>query len=156
MKVAEYTVLYNFLLHNNQMQPWEAIRTIFRIRKMSDKLLKAIWVIINDGGQIPDVAVGDTSLAELVNDEGMNAIEAMLMLDWLERDPVAATNYMHSERMRKPIRPLNDEEKKVVEIALEKLKQKGVTIQDEQQPQSIDDLSEEDKQDIETSSELQK
>lgn len=156
MKVVEYTALYNFLLHRNQMQPWEAIRTIFRIRKMSDKLLKALWVIINDGGQIPDVTVGDTSLAELVNDEGMNDIEALLMLDWLERDPAAATNYMHSERMRKPIKPLNDEEKKIVEIALENLKQQSVNIHDEQKPQSIDDLSDEDKQDIETSPVLQK
>lgn len=119
MKIADYKQLYDFVMQDKNRHPWEAIRTIRRLRKMSNKLLKALWVLLEGG--FPDVAVGDVTYAELVNDEGMSPIEALLILDWLERDPQAATVFMESERMRKPIAPLNEAETELVRQALRNL-----------------------------------
>lgn len=148
MKIIKYIELYNFLMYNCKMLPWEAIRTIGKVRKMSSKLVSALWDVMNNHDLIPDVEVGDVSLAELVNDEGMAPVEAILMLDWIERDSLAALTYMESERMRKPVDRLNEEETEIVHRAIENLCQEGITIHLGEIPGSSEQLNDDVKCDI--------
>ncbi|MBR4562833.1 MAG: hypothetical protein IKO26_00055 [Paludibacteraceae bacterium] len=148
MKIAEYKQLYDYLTTSEAMKFWEAIHCIRKIRRMSNKLLKALWVVL--AGGVPDVSVGDVSFGELVNDEGMTYLQALLLLDWLERDPQTATTFMLTERMRKPIDPLNEEEFELVKQALRKLKREELVTE----PESLEKLTEEEKSDIITHDEV--
>ena len=59
---------------------------------------------------------------ELVEKDGMRPIRAILMLDWIRREPDAAFAYMAECTRRAPIMPLNSEELDEVKLAIERLK----------------------------------
>ena len=61
----------------------------------------------------------------MVEQDGMTRIGAVLFMDWLRREPYAAMEFMRTEQFRTPIEPLNDEENKIVQQAIENLKKAG-------------------------------
>lgn len=147
MKVSSYIDLYNRIMQDGDMRPWEAIHVIGKLRRMSKDLLKALYVWLNGG--VPQVEINGVSYAELVNDEGLNWFQALLMLDWLRRDPLAAATFMQTERMRKPFVPLSPQEAEIAQRALDNVKALGVNLDLEKRPQSNDELAAEELSDIE-------
>lgn len=147
MKIIEYTKLYEHLTQNENLSPWEAIRNISKVRKLAPEILKAIkdW----SDGAVPEISVNGVSYAELTEIEDLKPIQAFLMLDWLKRDPVAAMRFMETERLRSPIQPLSNDEKQIVSEAIKKLKGQGEKVKVEKPIESVDELSAEDKKDIE-------
>lgn len=151
MKIIEYTKLYEHLTQNENLSPWEAIRNISKIRKLSPEILKAIkdWSY----GAVPEISVNGVSYAELTEVEDLKPIQAFLMLDWLKRDPVVAMRFMETERLRSPIKPLSNEEKQIVGDAIKKLKEQGVKAKEEKPIESVDELPAEEKVDVELQAE---
>ena len=117
---------------------WKTFKTILRIRRFSPELKEAFCDYFNSQGRIkPSTSLkfGGVTFQELVEEEGMNELQAFLMLDWLQRDPKDAMEYMARYRYRSPML-LDGESLKVIE---EKLKESGYQpIIDEEEKDTSD------------------
>ena len=148
MKTIEYISLYNYLTQVENQKPWEAVHVLMRLRKISPELLLTLnsWI---DGDTSVDVKRQEVSFSELVQVEGMQPTQAILMLDWIERDLVSAMQYMTEERFRSPLDPLTDEEEKKMQQAVDEFKKRGLHVEEKVVPESLEQLDESEKQDIE-------
>lgn len=141
MKVIEYVKLYNYLVEVEDLERPQVLRNILRIRRLPKDLLKAVLIIITHPEAYPDIKVEGVSFEELVDKDGMKKIRAILMLDWIRREPEAALSYMAENTMKAPIQPLNVEEKEELDAAIERLKKQ---VKEVPQPEPEIDKSEED------------
>lgn len=98
MKIIKYINLFRYLIEDEGLNPTSAYRNIQRIRKLPRELKQAIFDILSS--YVPDIEVEGVSFRELTEDDGMKPIRAILMLDWLRREPAIATRYMATERHR--------------------------------------------------------
>ena len=140
MKIIEYIKLFNYLKDVEELEGMDIIRTIYRLRKVSKELLNGVDLILQ--GREPDITINGVSYQELVEQDEMRPIRAILMLDWIRREPEAAFAYMAEDSRKAPIQPLNDEEKDELEKAIERLKDQVSEV-----PKSVDDF-EDSKDDI--------
>ena len=98
MMVIKYINLFRYLTQTEGLRPSEAYRNIMRIRKLPAELKEAVYDVMSS--LCPNVEYEGVSYRELTEEEGMNPIRAILMLDWIRREPVAAMQYMATERLR--------------------------------------------------------
>ena len=122
MKIIEYAKLTAYLLEEEGLNPVSSCRNIQKVRTLPTELKKAVLCVLNGG--IPDIEVEGVSFLDLTEKDGMKPIRAILMLDWLRREPAVATHYMASQRWRAPIKALTNEEKQKVIATLERMKGK--------------------------------
>lgn len=122
MKIIEYAKLAAFLVEEEGLNLVSSYRNIQRVRALPTELKEAVLCVLN--GDIPDIVVEDVSFSDLTEKDGMKPIRAILMLDWLRREPAVATRYMASQRWRSPIKTLTNDEKQKVIATLQKLKGK--------------------------------
>lgn len=141
MKVIEYIKLYNYLVNVEELERSQILRNILRIRKLPKDLLEAVLVIITHPEAYPNITVEGVTFEELVDKDGMKKIRAILMLDWIRREPESALSYMAENTMRAPIQPLDQKELAELDEAIERLK-KQVNVQPKEEPEI--DKSEED------------
>ena len=142
MKVIEYIKLYNYLVDIEKLEKYQVLRNILRIRKLPKDLQEAVLIITNHPEAYPNISVEGVTFEELVDKDGMKKIRAILMLDWIRREPEAAISYMAENAMRAPIQPLDQEELAELEIAIERLKTQ-VKVQPQEEPEvdkSEDDI----------------
>lgn len=135
MKVIEYIKIYNYLKEVEELDVIDTLRTIYRLRKLPKELLLAVETVIS--GKTPVITINGVSYEELVEKDGMKPIRAILMLDWIRREPEAAFAYMAECTRRAPIMPLNSEELDEVTLAIQRL-QKQV----KEQPKPINEFDE--------------
>lgn len=119
MSQISYIKLYNYLTEIANYERVSALRTIFRLRKLPKKMLLAVSQIIE--GKTPTLVVNDISYEELVEKDGMKPIAAVLMLDWLRREPEAALSYLSECTLRSPIKPLTKEQHDELDQAIAQL-----------------------------------
>lgn len=119
MSQISYIKLYNYLTEIANYERISALRTIFRLRKLPKNLLIAVSQIVD--GKTPKLVVNDISYEELVEKDGMKPIAAVLMLDWLRREPEAALAYMSECTLRAPIKPLTKEQHDELDQAIARL-----------------------------------
>ncbi len=100
--VIKYILLFNYLIKKEGLSAIEAYRNIERIRNLPPKLKQAVFDVLNS--LIPDIEYEGVSYKELVDEDDMAPIRAILMLDWIRREPIAATKYMAKERLLSPLR----------------------------------------------------
>ena len=100
--VIKYILLFNYLIKKEGLSAIEAYRNIERIRKLPPKLKQAVFDALNSLS--PDIEYEGVSYKELVDEDDMAPIRAILMLDWIRREPIAATKYMAKERLLSPLR----------------------------------------------------
>lgn len=148
MKTIEYFKLYEYLTEEEGKKPWEAIRSIGRLRKMPQSYLQTLKRRL-DGDITADVNEGEIWLSELIENEGMQLSQAFLMLDWIRREPENALHYMAEERFRSPLGPLTDEQLQKMQEAVVAFKQRGLKVNDEKIPESLGQLVEEERKDLE-------
>lgn len=117
MKIIKYIQLFRYLLEVEASTPVLACKTIRKIRALPRDLKLAVWDVLE--GRLPDVAYQDITLDELVNTEQMKPIRAILMLDWIRREPDAAMYYMQTERYAAPL-TITEADKEMLRQALEK------------------------------------
>lgn len=140
MRIIEYIKLFNYLNDVEELEGMDIIRTIYRLRKVSKELLNGVDLILQ--GKEPDITINGVSYHELVEQDEMRPIRAILMLDWIRREPEAAFAYMAEDFRRAPMQPLNDDEKEELEKAIERLKG-----QVKERPKSVNDF-EDSKEDL--------
>ncbi len=100
--VIKYIQLFRYLMNREGLSAIEAYRSIGRIRKLPTELKQAVYDVLNSLS--PIIEYEGVSYEELVNEDEMSPIRAILMLDWIRREPIAATKYMAKERLRSPLR----------------------------------------------------
>lgn len=134
MKIIKYIQLFNYLLAEEDSTPMFACKTIRKVRALPRDLKLAVWDVLE--GRLPDVAYYEVTLDELVNTEHMKPIRAILMLDWIRREPDEAMYYMQSERYAAPL-TITEADKEMVRQALEGWKSKETKGDDEENKEDI-------------------
>ena len=142
MKTIEYFKLYKYITEKEVKKPWEAIRSIRRLRKMPQNYLLTLKRRL-DGDITADVNEGEIWLSELIENEGMQLSQAFLMLDWIRREPENAFQYMAEERFRSPMESLTDEQLQKMQEAVEAFKQMGLKVKYEKVNESLEQHAEE-------------
>ena len=128
MKIIKYIQLFNYIVTEEDSNPINACRVIQKIRQLPDELKLAVLDVVE--GKIPYVEFHDISLEELINNDKMKPVRAILMLDWILREPAIAMRYMEIERHRAP-QTVTDSDKEMLEKVLEKLNTKDTIIAEE-------------------------
>lgn len=122
MKIIKYIQLYNYLISEEGLNPISAYRSIQRIRVLPSELKYSILQVMQ--GEFPNIEYHDVTLNELIENEHMKPVRAILMLDWIRREPAVAMRYMETERLRAPMQ-FSDSDKDKIKKALERLNSKG-------------------------------
>ena len=122
MKIIKYIQLYNYLISEEGLNPISAYRSIQRIRVVPSELKNTILQVMQ--GEFPNIEYHDVTLNELIENEHMKPVRAILMLDWIRREPAVAMRYMETERLRAPMQ-FSDSDKDKIKKALERLNSKG-------------------------------
>ena len=125
MKIIKYIQLFNYIVTEEDSNPINACRVLQKIRQFPDELQLAVLDVVE--GKIPYVEFHDISLEELINNDKMKPVRAILMLDWIRREPAIAMRYMEIERHRAP-QTVTDSDKEMLEKVLEKLNAKDASI----------------------------
>lgn len=125
MKIIKYIQLLNYIVTEEDSTPINAYKTIKKIRQLPNELKLVVLDVIE--GKIPYVEFHGISLEELINNDKMKPIRAILILDWIRREPAIAMRYMEIERHRAP-QMVTDSDKEMLEKVLEKLKVKDANI----------------------------
>lgn len=99
MKLIKYIALFTYLMEEEGLNPIHAYREIMRIRQLPNELKSAVLDIL-EGKSIPDISYHDVTLKELVEEDQMKPIRAILMLDWIRREPAIAFRYMENRFYR--------------------------------------------------------
>ena len=95
MKLIKYLQLFRYLSEEENLSPIYAYKRIMKIRRLPAELKCAVLDII-EGKSVPDIGYYDVTLQELINEDQMKPIRAILMLDWIRREPDSAFRYMES------------------------------------------------------------
>ena len=125
IKIIKYKNLFMVLEHEYGFIA--AIKFINRIRKFSPMLFDALYEYIQNY-QIPVVEVRGVSLIELIENEMMSPIMAFITLDWIEKKPMDAFDYMQKYRYSAPLQELSNMQRIMLEERLKELKQKNNII----------------------------
>lgn len=139
MKIIKYIQLFNYLVTEEDANPINACRTIQKIRQLPNELKLAVLDVLES--KIPDVEYHDISLAELVNNDKMKPVRAILMLDWIRREPAIAMRYMEIERNRAP-QAVTESEKEMLKKVLEKLNSEELSVDKEENKEDIEIVEE--------------
>ncbi len=118
MKTINYIKLYKYYSEQEGLDTHACLRNIWRVRKLPKTYKELISQILD--GITPSFEYNGISLKELVENENMSAIQAIMFLDWLRRDPVSAFSFMRSGRYRTEIDPISDKTKSELLAILDK------------------------------------
>lgn len=122
MKIIKYIQLLDYLIKEEDSSPKLAFHTIKKIRQLPKELKSAVWDIL--AGRTPNLEYHGVSLNDLVTDDRMKPIRAILMLDWIRREPAVAMRYMETERYRAS-QIITESDMILLQKALDKLNAKG-------------------------------
>ena len=100
----------------------DSIRFINRIRRFSPILIDALYEY-QQNNTINNISVRDVSINELLENEKMSPIGAFVMLDWIEKKPEDAYNYMYKYRYSIPLPELTDAQKALVSERIKELRE---------------------------------
>lgn len=133
MKVIQYIKLFTYLRDEEELEGIQIFRTINRVRKLPQNFLLEVEKILD--GKRSSLEVEGVTFDQLLDENGMRPIRAILFLDWVRTEPEAAFAYMaESANRRAPIQPLNEDEKDELAAAIERLK-KQVKVQPQPEPE---------------------
>lgn len=136
-KTIKYSDLYSRLIKEFGLV--ESLKLINRVRKFSKKNLEALSVFM-ETETIPELTDGKTKLSELIDNEGMSPICAFIMIDWMEKKPEDAYQYMAKYRHSAPMPSLSDYQKELLKARLEVLREENNLPIPEEEPQSKADI----------------
>ena len=119
-KVIKYRYLFTNL--EKYFGIVDSVKFINRIRKFSPKLLDALYMYQEDN-TIPEIEVKGVSLKELIEKERMSPIGAFIMLDWIEKKPEDAFDYMYKYRHSAPLPELNDVQRAILSERVKELRE---------------------------------
>lgn len=121
MKLIKYIQLFKYLIEEEGLNAFSAYQSIQRVRQLPVEFKEAVLMVIE--GKFPHLEYHEVTLEELTEKERMKPIRAIMMLDWIRREPAVAMRYMESEKLRAP-QTITESDRKKVEEALKGLRQK--------------------------------
>lgn len=121
MKLIKYVQLFKYLIEEEGLNAFSAYQSIQRVRKLPVEFKEAVLMVLE--GKFPHLEYHEVSLEELIEKEHLKPIRAIMMLDWIRREPAVAMRYMESERLRAP-QTITESDRKKVEEALNGIRQK--------------------------------
>lgn len=136
-KTIKYRDLYSRLIKEFGLT--ESLKLINRVRKFSKKNLEALSAFM-ETETIPELTDGKTKLSELIDNEGMSPICAFIMIDWMEKKPEDAYQYMAKYRHSAPMPSLSDYQKELLKARLEVLRDENNLPAAEDEPHSETDI----------------
>lgn len=121
MKTIKYRKLYNYLKEEVNFSLSERIRTIWRIRQLSNDFKEVVYEVVEGRAyNVADFAVHGITFRALVEEEQMNLIQAIFFLDWLKKEPDMASIFMSYGRLRSVQQPLDEDNNTKIKDALER------------------------------------
>lgn len=121
MKLIKYVQLFKYLIEEESLNAFSAYQSIQHVRKLPVEFKEAVLMVLE--GKFPHLEYHEVSLEELIEKEHLKPIRAIMMLDWIRREPAVAMRYMESEKLRAP-QTITESDRKKVEEALNGLRQK--------------------------------
>lgn len=130
MNKISYQKLYKYYTEVEELSVSATLKNIWKIRRLPQEFKIVVAQIISKVIDKQDVSITNmelhgVTLQELVENDGMTRMGAVLFMDWLRREPHEAMEYMRREQFRTPLEPLNDEQLDIVQQAIENLKKAG-------------------------------
>lgn len=104
------------------MHPLAVYDTIVKVRQLPDEL-KAVVAAVLDGNT-PQVEYHGVTLQDIIEKDKIMPLRAVLMLDWIRREPAIAMRYMETERYHAP-QKVTDADRQMLGAVLEKLRANG-------------------------------
>jgi len=124
MAHINYIKLFNYFTEEEKLSRSAALRNIWRVGNLPKKFKSVVFEIIEGRlYNVADFSVDSVTMKWLVDEEGMNFIQAVFFLDWLRREPTNARSFMASRRLRTPIQEITDDERQHLLNALARAKQ---------------------------------
>ena len=123
MAHINYIKLFNYFTEEEKLPRSAALRNIWRVGNLP-KEFKSVVLEITEG-RIKNVAgfsVDGITMKSLVDEEGMNLVQAVFFLDWLRREPDNARAFMATRRLRTPLQEITDDERQQLLNALARAK----------------------------------
>ena len=120
MKIIEYAKLYKYFTTTANLDRKPALRNIWRVRQLPQEYKQLIVEILDD--RIPEFECYGITLKELIGDRGLTAINAVLYLDWVRRDPITAVNGLVHAQTHSSLARLTKEDTELVNGTLKELK----------------------------------
>lgn len=120
MKIIEYAKLYKYFTTTANLDRKPALRNIWRVRQLPQEYKQLIIEILDD--RIPEFECYGITLKELIGDRGLTAINAVLYLDWVRRDPITAVNGLVHAQTHSSLARLTKEDTELVNGTLKELK----------------------------------
>ena len=136
-RVIKYRVLFTNL--EKDFGFMDSIRFINRIRKFSPKLLNSLYNY-QESGTVPDIEERGVSFKELVDTERMSPIGAFIMLDWIEKRPADAFDFMYKYRHSAPFPDLNDFQRAILSERIKELREENNIPEPEPEPIIEEDI----------------
>ena len=122
MTIIKYMHLMQAVVAETGLRPTAVYDTIVKIRQLPDEL-KAVVAAILDGST-PNVEYQGVTLQEIIEQDKIAPLRAVLLLDWIRREPAVAMRYMEKERYHAP-QTVTETDKQMLDAVLEKLHAKG-------------------------------
>lgn len=123
MKLIKYIQLFKYLIEEEGLNAFSAYQSIQRVRQLPLEFKEAVLMVLE--GKFPHLEYHEITLEELIENEHMKPIRAIMMLDWIRREPAVAMRYMESEKLRAP-QTITESDRKKVEKALQSIRQKKI------------------------------
>lgn len=123
MKLIKYIQLFKYLIEEEGLNAFSAYQSIQRVRQLPLEFKEAVLMVLE--GKFPHLEYHEVSLEELIEKEHLKPIRAIMMLDWIRREPAVAMRYMESEKLRAP-QTITKSDRKKVEEALQSIRQKKI------------------------------
>lgn len=130
-KIIKYKNL--FLVLEREYGFVATIKFINSIRKFSPMLFDALYEYIQNN-QIPFVEARGVTLNELIENEKMSPIMAFITLDWIDKKPKDAYEYMRKYRYSPSMPELSDMQRIMIEERVKVLKTQNNIPDSQQEP----------------------
>lgn len=100
MTIIKYMQLVKAIVRETGMHPSVIYDTIVKVRQLPDDL-KAVVAAVLDGN-IPNAEYRGVCLQDIIDKDHFAPLRAVLMLDWIRREPAVAMRYMETEQYHAP------------------------------------------------------
>ena len=111
--------LVKAIVQETGMHPSAVYDTIVKVRQLPDEM-KAVVAAVLDGS-IPNVEYHGVCLQDIIEKDKIAPLRAVLMLDWIRREPAVAMRYMETERYHAP-QTVTDADREMLDAVLAKLR----------------------------------
>lgn len=122
MTIIKYMHLVKAIVEETGLNPSAVYNAVVKVRQLPDEL-KAVVAAVLDGS-VPEVEYHGVALQDIIEKDHVAPLRAVLMLDWIRREPAVAMRYMEIERYHAP-QVVSDDDKKKLDALLEKLHAKA-------------------------------